>query len=119
MSHRIPPELPEQLFGHRPRRQGRTPSRMLFGDAVGTTLDSPNPAAANSPRNSASVRILPPDWLSSIKMSNDLAGLGSLPEGMSISITSTFPFCDMASRHRRRILLESSSLQSIKTLLRM
>src|SRR6266487_1180632 len=55
----------QSAIGHRAIGTGyvRAPSIMLFGDAVGMTLESRNPAVANKSPNSAWVRMRPPGWL--------------------------------------------------------
>lgn len=77
---------------------------MLFGEAVGMILVSLRPAAENKSPNSASVRRLAPECCSSISTSNDLAGLGSLPGGRTISTASTFPWSGVAAAQFRRIV---------------
>src|SRR3989440_8790381 len=74
---------------------------MLVGEPRGVTGSRCTRGAAKSALKSAWVRIRRPGWLSSIRMSNGLPGLGSFAEPMSISTTRAFPASGIAAAQLR------------------
>src|SRR5262245_12666377 len=106
---------PPQCHVRHPVPQTGRPSNTLNGDAVGTTCLSTNPAAANSWRNSSSVRSRPPGVSASISRSAKYTSV-SMPtfarSGRTRSTTTTVPSGGMARRHAARMALARGSSQS-------